>query len=113
MVAMKEIDIPQRCEECKFCIKQGTSDYGSFGECLLQKDKKVNCLVWSRDNDCPLVEVATCKDCKSIKVLDKEPCEDATSRKAMLDYSQYLEGKMPKELYLDVYKKSENICLRS
>ena len=84
MVAMKEIDIPNRCEECKFCLRQGTNDYGSFGECLLQKNKRVNCLVWNRDDDCLLVEVVTCKDCKSIKVPDKEPCEDAVSREAVL-----------------------------
>ena len=77
MIAIKEMNMPERCEECKFCLRQETNDYGSFGKCLLQKDKRINCLVWSRDDDCPLVEVGTCKDCKSIKVLDKEPCEDA------------------------------------
>ena len=61
---MKEIDIPNRCEECKFCLRQGANDYGSFGECLLQKNKRVNCLAWNRDDNCPLVEVGTCKDCK-------------------------------------------------
>lgn len=64
MVAIKEMNIPKRCEECKFCSQQKTNDYGSFGECLLQKDKRVSCLVWSRDDDCPLVEIVTCKDCK-------------------------------------------------
>ena len=42
---MKEIDIPNRCKECKFCLRQGANHYGSFGECLLQKNKRVNCLV--------------------------------------------------------------------
>lgn len=64
MVAIKEMEIPKRCEECKFCSRQKTNDYGSFGECLLQKNKRVNCLAWSRDDECPLVEVITCKDCK-------------------------------------------------
>ena len=64
MIAIKEMDIPKRCEECKFCLRQRTNDYGSFGECLLQKNKRVNRLVWSRDDNCPLVEVGTCKDCK-------------------------------------------------
>lgn len=58
------MNIPKRCEECKFCLRQETNDYGSFGECLLRKDKKVNCLAWSIDDNCPLVEVVTCKDCK-------------------------------------------------
>ena len=64
MVMIKEMNIPNRCKECKFCLRQRTNEYGSFGECLLQKDKKVNCLAWSRDDDCPLVEIVTCKDCK-------------------------------------------------
>lgn len=63
MLAVKEINIPKNCEECKFCINQKTNDYGSFGECLLQKSE-VNCLRSSRDTDCPLVEIVTCKDCK-------------------------------------------------
>ena len=56
MVAIKGMKIPNRCEECKFCLRQGTNDYGSFGECLLQKNNRVNCLAWSRD--------VTCKNCK-------------------------------------------------
>lgn len=32
-----------------------------------------------------------------IKVLKQEPCEDAISRKAMLDYQQYLHGRMSNE----------------
>ena len=84
MIAIKEMNMPERCEECKFCLRQETNDYGSFGKCLLQKDKRINCLVWSRDDNCPLVEVGTYKDCKSIKVLDKEPCENAVSREAVL-----------------------------
>ena len=64
MVVVKGMNTPKRCKECKFCLRQRTNEYGSFGECLLQKDKKVNCLIWSRDDNCPLVEVVTCKDCK-------------------------------------------------
>lgn len=64
MIAIKGMETPKRCAKCKFCINQKTNDYGSFGECLLQENKKVNCLVWSRDDNCPLVEVVTCKDCK-------------------------------------------------
>ena len=44
MIAIKEMNMPERCEECKFCLRQKTNDYGSFGKCLLQKDKRVNCL---------------------------------------------------------------------
>lgn len=31
------------------------------------------------------------------KALEQQPCEDAISRKAMLDYQQYLHGKMSNE----------------
>ena len=64
MIAIKEINILKKCKECKFCLRQETNGYGSFGECLLQKNKRVNCLVWNRDDNCPLVEIITCKDCK-------------------------------------------------
>ena len=70
MIAIKGMEMPERCEKCKFCINERTNDYGSFGECLLQKNKKVNCLVWRRDDSCPLVEIVTCKDCKYWKDSD-------------------------------------------
>ena len=88
MVAMKEIDIPKRCEKCKFCLWQRTNDYGSFGECLLQKDKRVNCLAWSKDNNCPLVEVVTCKDCKYWDE-GKKYCKQTSSTIEWVDYSIY------------------------
>lgn len=64
MIAIKGMKVPERCAKCKFCINERTNDYGSFGECLLQKHRTVNCLVWNRDDNCPLVEIVTCKDCK-------------------------------------------------
>ncbi|WP_027438725.1 hypothetical protein [Lachnospira multipara] len=63
MIAIKNMKVPERCAKCKFCINERTNDYGSFGECSLLKRKKVNCLVWRRDDSCPLVEIVTCKDC--------------------------------------------------
>lgn len=70
MIAIKDMQMPKRCAKCRFCTNKKTNDYGSFGECLLQDNKKVNRnsvnnLVWSRDSDCPLVEIVTCKECKS------------------------------------------------
>lgn len=65
MIAIKNMKVPERCAKCKFCINERTNDYGSFGECSLLKRKKVNCLVWRRDDSCPLVEIVTCKDCKN------------------------------------------------
>lgn len=29
MIAVREINMPNNCEECKFCINQKTNDYGS------------------------------------------------------------------------------------
>ncbi len=58
------MEMPTKCSQCGFCINQKTNDYGSFGECSLQDRKTVDCLVWSRDSGCPLVEIVTCKDCK-------------------------------------------------
>ena len=36
----------------------------------------------------------------AIKALEKEPCEDAISRKSMLDYLKYLHGEMPEEEFV-------------
>lgn len=54
MITINNIEMPKSCADCKFCINEVTNDYGSFGECLLHKYKKVNCLIHSRDDDCPL-----------------------------------------------------------
>ena len=36
----------------------------------------------------------------AIKALEQEPCEDAISRKSMLDYLKYLHGEMPEEEFV-------------
>ena len=36
----------------------------------------------------------------AIKALEQEPCEDAISRKAMLDYLKYLHGEMSEEEFI-------------
>lgn len=74
MIAIMGMEMPERCAECKFCIEQNTNDYGSFGECLLQNNKMVNCLVWSRDNDCLLTNI---RDDTQLQILS----EDVKSRK--------------------------------
>jgi hypothetical protein len=58
MVIEEGMNIPKKCAECKFCFRQETNDYGSFGECLLQKNKTVDCLVWRRDDHCPMTPAA-------------------------------------------------------
>ena len=35
-----------------------------------------------------------------IKALEQEPCEDAISRRAVLDYMKYLHGEMPEEEFV-------------
>lgn len=57
----------RNCDDCSLCYEQG-----NMGE---QKDA---------------LDMA-------IKALEQQPCEDAISRKAMLDYQQYLHGKMSNE----------------
>ena len=57
MIAIKGMEIPERCAKCKFCVNQKINDYGYFGECLLKENKKVNCLVWSRDDNCSLLNI--------------------------------------------------------
>lgn len=84
MIGIKDMTMPKRCAECTFCLKQKTNDYSSFGECLLQEDKKVDCLTWGIDENCPLVAI-------------KNDCEDTISRQTMLDYQEYLRGKMSNE----------------
>ena len=37
---------------------------------------------------------------EAIKTLEQEPCEDAISRKSMLDYLKYLHGEMPEEEFV-------------
>ena len=37
---------------------------------------------------------------EAIKALEQEPCEDAISRKSMLDYLKYLHGEMPEEEFV-------------
>jgi len=55
MIQIKDMEMPKRCAECKICVNQKTNDYGTSGKCLLQ-NKTVNCLMWSRDSNCPLIE---------------------------------------------------------
>jgi hypothetical protein len=57
MVAIKDMEMPIRCAECKFCIRQKSNDYGSFGQCMVQNCETVNTLNWSLPPSCPLVEI--------------------------------------------------------
>ena len=63
MIGIKGAKMPKRCAECKFCVRQKTNDYGSYGQCMAQDCETVNTLNWSLPPSCPLVEIITCKDC--------------------------------------------------
>lgn len=63
MIAIKGMEMPSCCAECKFCINQKTNDYGSYGQCVAHNCETVNTLNWSLPPSCPLVEIVTCKDC--------------------------------------------------
>lgn len=65
MIAIEGMGMPKRCAECKLCIRHKTNDYGSYGQCMAQNCETVNTLNWSLPPSCPLVEIVTCKDCKS------------------------------------------------
>ena len=54
-VIVNNMDIPERCYECRLCEKHYTSDYGSYGNCVLLFNRIVNCL--GRDKYCPLKSV--------------------------------------------------------
>ena len=77
MIAIKDMEMPKYCIwDCHLAREDG-------GACQLAdvrtSDKE-------RPKDCPLVEVDT--------------CEDAISRKSMLDYLKYLHGEMPEEEFV-------------
>jgi len=52
MVAI-DMEMPKSCAECLFM---------SYSECLLNDEYIMDTA--ERDNDCPLKEIVTCKDCK-------------------------------------------------
>lgn len=57
MIAIKNMKIPDTCEDCDFCINK--DDYNYHGECVLQ-EKHSNLVYYMscrRDDDCPLTEI--------------------------------------------------------
>lgn len=71
MIAIKGMKMPEKCGKCKFCVNQKINDYGYFGECLLQENKKVNCLVWSRDDNCTLINIINSTE---LQILREDEC---------------------------------------
>lgn len=55
MIAIKDMEMPEACCECRFCLKLGTCNFF----CKANNDKCINRDVnWCSKNEyCPLVEV--------------------------------------------------------
>ena len=51
-----DIEMPEECDECMFCINKTNNDYGYFGQCFVQDNLKVNLLMHKRTKWCPLIK---------------------------------------------------------
>lgn len=58
MVAVKGMKIPESCIDCPFVKAEGTKFFCSRIMKYIDKDNLGN-----KHDDCPLVEIVTCKDC--------------------------------------------------
>lgn len=56
MITIKNINMPDSCEDCDFCINK--NDYNYYGECTLQNKhtNQVYYMALHRDDDCPLIK---------------------------------------------------------
>lgn len=59
MVAIKDMKMPESCIDCPFVKAEGTKFFCSRIMKYIDKDNLGN-----KHDDCPLVEIVTCKDCK-------------------------------------------------
>lgn len=59
MVAIKDMEMPESCIDCPFVKAEGTKFFCSRIMKYIDKDNLEN-----KHDDCPLVEIVTCKDCK-------------------------------------------------
>lgn len=79
MVAIKDMEMPSSCYDCRFAENKRTNDYGSFCECgILEDYETINLLEHSKHPNCPLVEQES---------QDKE--EQLKKLKAELDYAKF------------------------
>ena len=58
MVAIKDMEMPESCIDCPFVKAEGTKFFCSRIMKYIDKDNLGN-----KHDDCPLVEIITCKDC--------------------------------------------------
>lgn len=84
MIAVKRMTMPKHCLQCPIFD-------GEYGLCNIIGDEPKADPTEERPEDCPLITI-------------KDDCEDAISRQAMLDYQQYLHGKMSNEENYELWK---------
>ena len=57
MIAIRNMEMPKRCLDCPLFD-------GEYGDCNIIGETKADATE-ERAENCPLVEIVTCKDCKS------------------------------------------------
>lgn len=57
MIGIKNMKMPEKCIDCRFCHNVKGNDYGSFGKCMITEEQ-VNLLLWEKDFHCPLIEIS-------------------------------------------------------
>lgn len=62
MIAIRRMEIPKSCSECKLCVEDKYADMTCVLLCDEWEESDYN--ENHRDERCPLVEIITCKDCK-------------------------------------------------
>lgn len=69
MLAIKNMQMPKKCSECPMCKQSGIDVY--CGADYVGIDS-----VFKKRDNCPLVEIVTCKDCTNhvTGALDEEIC---------------------------------------
>lgn len=62
MIAIKGMEMPKSCSQCNLCVEDKYADMTCVLLCEEWEESDYN--ENHRDENCPLVEVVTCKDCK-------------------------------------------------
>ena len=62
MIAIKGMEIPKSCSQCKLCVEDKYADMTCVLLCDEWEESDYN--ENHRDERCPLVEIVTCKNCK-------------------------------------------------
>lgn len=64
MIAIKRIEIPKSCSECKLCVEDKYADMTCVLLCDEWEESDYN--ENHRDERCPLVEIVTCRKCRAL-----------------------------------------------